>query len=265
RVVTFGGAAGLTAYACNEMIKVVSVFGMTWLQAVMVLFFTLTFGWIALSASGAIAGVLFGGVRRRASPDTPPARTALVMPLCNEDPWPAFGALQAMATTLIEQGVADSFEIFVLSDTRKPEIWVKETAAFHALREAVGERIPVWYRRRYSNAGRKAGNVQDFVARWGGRYEAMVVLDADSVMAPETLVALAREIAADPDLGILQTVPRLAGGTTLLARLQQFGGAVYGPIVARGIAAWQGDDGNFWGRNAIIRIRAFAAAAGLPV
>src|SRR5690606_5699375 len=125
--------------------------------------------------------------------------------------------------------------------------------------------MPVWYRRRHANTGRKAGNVQDFVCRWGARYEAMIVLDADSVMAPDTLLTLVREIAADPELGLLQTVPRLVGGEPLLARLQQFAAAVYGPIVARGIAAWQGDEGNYWGHNAIIRVSAFAEAAGLPV
>ncbi len=71
-------------------------------------------------------------------------------------------------------------------------------------------------------------------------------------------------MAADPKLGLLQTVPRLSGAETLFGRLQQFAGAVYGPVVARGIAAWQGDDGNYWGHNAIIRVRAFAGAAGLP-
>jgi membrane glycosyltransferase len=93
----------------------------------------------------------------------------------------------------------------------------------------------------------------------------MIVLDADSIIAPETLVTLVREMAADENLGLLQTSPRLVGGRTLFARLQQFAGRVYGPIVARGITAWQGDDGNYWGHNAIIRVRAFAAAAGLPV
>jgi membrane glycosyltransferase len=92
----------------------------------------------------------------------------------------------------------------------------------------------------------------------------MVVLDADSIISPDTLIALVREMGADPNLGLLQTVPRLAGGETLFARLQQFATAVYGPIVGRGISAWQGDDGNYWGHNAIVRIRAFAAAAGLP-
>ena len=93
----------------------------------------------------------------------------------------------------------------------------------------------------------------------------MIVLDADSILSADTLVTLVREMVADPKLGLLQTVPRLCGGHTLFARLQQFAGAVYGPIVARGIAAWQGDDGNYWGHNAIVRVRAFAAACGLPI
>ena len=67
----------------------------------------------------------------------------------------------------------------------------------------------------------------------GGRYDYMIVLDADSVLSVDTLLTLVREMAADPKLGLLQTVPRLCGGSTLFARLQQFAGAIYGPIVAR--------------------------------
>jgi membrane glycosyltransferase len=265
RMVTFGGALALTAYASREMIAVVSVGGVSILQWIMVALFTVTFGWIALAAATAVAGVLFGGVRRNARDETwTERRTALVMPVCNEDPAGSFAALQAMAEALIERDAAAGFEIFVVSDTSNPDIYVKETAAFHLLREALGERMRVWYRRRTENVGRKAGNLHDFVTRWGGRYDFMIVLDADSVLAPETLVILVREMVADPNLGLLQTVPRLCGGNTLFARLQQFAGAVYGPIVARGIAAWQGDDGNYWGHNAILRVRAFAAAAGLP-
>ena len=185
------------------------------------------------------------------------------MPVYNENPAGTFAALLAMAEALLERD-ATGFEIFVLSDTTRPEIYVKETAAYHVLREKLGDRMRVWYRRRSDNVGRKVGNLHDFVTRWGGRYDFMIVLDADSILAPDTLVTLVREMAADPNLGLLQTVPRLAGGRTLFARLQQFAGRVYGPIVARGIASWQGDDGNYWGHNAIIRVRAFAAAAGLP-
>src|SRR3546814_10682372 len=92
----------------------------------------------------------------------------------------------------------------------------------------------------------------------------MMVLDADSVMAPSTLVTLAAAMEADPRLGILQTVPVLAGRRGLYPRLLQFAGRIYGPVVARGLAAWQGDDGNYWGHNAIIRVKAFAEACGLP-
>src|SRR5690606_6045888 len=130
--------------------------------------------------------------------------------------------------------------------------------------EALGPALKVWYRRRRVNEGKKAGNVAEFVKRWGGRYDYMLVLDADSLLAPDTLRTLAREMDQDPNLGILQTLPRLCGGDTLFGRLQQFAGVVYGPVVARGITAWQGDDGNYWGHNALIRVRAFAEAAGLP-
>jgi membrane glycosyltransferase len=265
RLLTFGGALALTVYATLEMIAVVSVGIVSVLQWAMVALFAITFGWIALPASAAISGVLFGWVRRRAKADLKvEQRTALVMPVYNENPAGTFAGLLAMAESLIEQN-ATGFEIFVLSDTTRPELYVKETAAYHVLREKLGDRMRVWYRRRSDNVGRKVGNLHDFVTRWGGRYDFMVVLDADSILAPETLVTLVREMAADPNLGLLQTVPRLAGGRTLYARLQQFAGRVYGPIVARGIASWQGDDGNYWGHNAIVRVRAFAAAAGLPM
>ncbi len=265
RLVTFGGALALTVYATLEMIAVVSVGIVSILQWAMVALFAITFGWIALTAAAAVSGVLFGGVRRRAKRDLRvEQRTALVMPVYNENPAGTFAALLAMAEALLEEDAA-GFEIFVLSDTTRPEIYVKETAAYHALREKLGDRMRVWYRRRSDNVGRKVGNLQDFVTQWGGRYDFMIVLDADSILAPDTLVTLVREMAADPNLGLLQTVPRLAGGKTLFARLQQFAGRVYGPIVARGMASWQGDDGNYWGHNAIIRVRAFAAAAGLPV
>lgn len=264
RLVTFGGALALTIYATREMVAVVSVGGVSTLQWAMVVLFAATFGWISIAAAAAVSGVLFGGVRLRGQdgPD-PEHRTALVMPIYNENPASSFAALEAMAEGLLHHG-ATGFELFVLSDTNNPDIWVRETAAFHSLRETLGDRMQVWYRRRSDNAGRKVGNLHDFVTRWGGRYDYMIVLDADSILSAETLLVMVREMAADSGLGLLQTVPRLAGGKTLYARLQQFAGRVYGPIVARGIASWQGDDGNYWGHNAIVRVGAFASAAGLP-
>ena len=56
----------------------------------------------------------------------------------------------------------------------------------------------------------------------------------------------------------------MVNATTLFARLQQFAGRLYGPLIAAGIAWWHGSEGNYWGHNAIIRVRAFAQDAGLP-
>ena len=104
RLVTFGGALALTVYATLEMIAVVSVGIVSVLQWAMVALFAITFGWIALAAAAAISGVLFGGVRRRAKAELRvEQRTALVMPVYNENPAGTFAALLAMAEALLER------------------------------------------------------------------------------------------------------------------------------------------------------------------
>ena len=67
---------------------------------------------------------------------------------------------------------------------------------------------------------------------------------------------------AHPDVGLIQTLPVITGGTTLFARMQQFAGRVYGPLIAQGIAWWHGAEGNYWGHNAMIRTSAFADRPG---
>jgi membrane glycosyltransferase len=267
RLVAFGGGAAVTAYGTYEMIQVVSIGGVTVLEGIMSALFAVTFGWIALAATSALAGLLAPPARHARLPEQNgrlTTNTALAMPIYHEDPVRTTAALQAMAEGLADLGQAEGFEIVILSDSTGADAWVAETLAVDRLRSALRDVMPVWYRRRWANTGKKAGNVKDFVEQWGGRYDHFIVLDADSLMAPKSLVALAASMEVDPDLGILQTVPVLAGGRTLFARLQQFAGSIYGPIVSRGMAAWQGSDGNYWGHNAIIRTRAFAEACGLP-
>ena len=100
--------------------------------------------------------------------------------------------------------------------------------------------------------------------RWGGAYPHMVVLDADSLMTGHAIVTLAQRMEADPDSGIIQTLPLIINRNTLFARVQQFAARIYGPVIAAGLSAWMGRDGNYWGHNAIIRTAAFAAHCGLP-
>ena len=89
----------------------------------------------------------------------------------------------------------------------------------------------------------------------------MLVLDADSLMEADCIIELARRMEADDTLGILQTSPQLIGGATPLARVQQFASRVYGPVLTRGLRAWFGNAGNYWGHNAIIRTRGLRRAA----
>ncbi|MFT4888720.1 MAG: membrane glycosyltransferase [Pseudohongiellaceae bacterium] len=277
RLITFGGSISLTAVAGYYMHQVLplssvdSALGATNSQIIVVLLWLLlglfitTFGWVALTAMVAFAGVVAKPGQQLASSNAPlSGKTALLMPVYNEDPASACAALAAMAEELGQLGLDKHFEIFVISDSDRPEIWRAELVAVRYLRQHLAGLMPIWYRRREHNTARKAGNVRDFINRWGRRYDYMIVLDADSLIAGNTLATLVREMDADADLGILQTLPRLFGGETLFARLQQFSGVVYGPVFARGLSAWQGQDGNYWGHNAIIRVSAFAASAGLP-
>ena len=58
----------------------------------------------------------------------------------------------------------------------------------------LGEEARVFYRHRPKNTNRKAGNIADFVSRWGGHYEHMVVLDADMEKTPKDQVANVRPV-----------------------------------------------------------------------
>jgi membrane glycosyltransferase len=266
RAIVFGGTPLLTYAGYRQMLAVFDPERISSLQMVLLALVTVTVAWIGFAALAAVAGWVAGPWRRPAevAPGADGGRCALLMPLYDEDPGPSFAALQAMGEGLVGRGAGEHYEIFVVSDTRDPDVWVRETAALARLRAALGEGMRVWYRRREANHGRKAGNLRAFVEDWGGRYETMLVLDADSVMDPDTIITMSARMAAAPRLGILQSVPMLAGGRSLFGRLQQFAGRLYAPVIAAGTAAWQGEDGNYWGHNAMIRVRAFAEACGLP-
>jgi membrane glycosyltransferase len=254
---------GVTTYGVYQMLQVVRFASMTLLQGLMIFFFAVSLGWIAFAAGS----VLAGASKRRdpvPQPDAAASLTALVMPIYNEDPLRTTAALQAMAEALANIDAHRSFEIVILSDSTNADAWIRETLRVNQLRNSLLAIMPVWYRRRWQNIARKSGNIEDFVRRWGGRYQHMVVLDADSLIDAPTLRRLVQAMNADPDLGILQTAPQLIGATTFFGRLQQFAGCAYGPVITRGLSAWSGDSGNYWGHNAIIRMAAFAQHCGLP-
>lgn len=268
RLSIFATTGALTAYGTFEMYAVTAAGGVTLLQWLFLAAFSLTFAWIGFSACQAIGGFirlmyLDLSRKRRTARDHAPMRTAVLLPIYNEDPVPIAAGVRAMADGLAETS-PDDFAFFVLSDTTDPEAWVGEQAVFSSLIDVTSSGCPVFYRHRRDNRERKAGNIADWVTRWGGAYDAMIVLDADSLMAPDTMIEMRDRLSGDTGLGLIQTLPGIVGGNSLFARLQQFANRCYGPIFGNGLAAWHGNDGNFWGHNAIIRIAAFAACCRLP-
>jgi membrane glycosyltransferase len=269
RLLVIGSATLLSVVATYEMYLVLGGSVFTPLTAFMLALFLALFGWIALSFTSALAGfvsLLCGGGRRLISgePTRLSTRTALLMPTYNESPSRVTAGLQAIDESLHAAGLTDRFDIFILSDTTDPATWIAEEAAFLALRAQTDGADRIFYRRRTCNTARKSGNIADWVSRFGAAYPQFLILDADSVMTADALCQLVTALERHPDVGLIQTLPLIVGGTTLFARLQQFAGRMYGPLIAHGIAWWHGAEGNYWGHNALIRTRAFAEQGGLP-
>lgn len=296
-----------------------------WTRAAVIVLFVLTFGWIALyfwssilgfsqllkrarmpgitypadveAALDAEAGIAADDLRARQNPAAPKvremasfikAKTAVLMPIYNEEPAQVMARLLAIGEDLQQAGAGGRFDIFVLSDTTNPKIWVKEEkiwleakrilesgsfgAESRSDTEAAGRSggtagcagLHIYYRRRAQNTARKSGNIEDFCNRWGAEYDFMLVLDADSLMTAETIVKMARLMEANPHAGIIQASPQMVNSTSMFARMQQFAGKVAGPVVGAGLAYWQAGNSNYWGHNAIIRTRAFIDCCGLP-
>jgi membrane glycosyltransferase len=233
----------LTAAFAYELFQILAFAVMTPLQFLFLVLSTISFGWIALGTLSAALGFLplFAGEKPDAiSPPQADARlqsmTALLFPVYHEDAARIAGTIEAMAGDLNALGAAAYFEVFVLSDTRGDEGGASEARIYQSLRQRLGAIMPVYYRRRVVNTARKAGNIADWVERFGAAYDHFVILDGDSVMSGETLVTLAKTMDHEPRAGLIQTVPRLVGGETLLQRLQQFASNTYGPAVAAGLA-----------------------------
>jgi membrane glycosyltransferase len=272
RIVVFGSSIALTALASQQMYEVLQVGGLTILETMILVLFVAMFAWIALSFVSAVVGfcsLLIGrrrtlGINFAGELPQLSTRTALLLPTYNEDPNRVMARLQAVYESVRGTGRLAHFDSFILSDTTDPAVWVAEEAAFLRLR-ARGCTKQLYYRHRTNNIGRKAGNISDWVMGFGGAYDHIIVLDADSLMDGDMIVRLAGAMERHPRVGLIQTLPVLVNANTLFARLQQFAGRIYGPLIAHGIAWWHGADGNYWGHNAIIRIEAFAGQAGLPL
>lgn len=246
-------------------------YGSQWLEWGQIALFAILSTWVVTGFVTALMGfwvMLFGdahSVSARAVQGNPvdaSARTAIIMPICNEDVATVFAGLRATCESVADTGYAKVFDVFVLSDSNNPGIIAAERAAWEALRTTLAEhpeqpQIEVYYRLRARRTHRKAGNVADFCRRWGKDYRYMVVLDADSVMSGDCIVSLVKLMEAHPQAGIIQTASQAVGHATLHARAQQFGSRVTGRLFTLGMQFWQLGESHYWGHNAIIRVAPF--------
>lgn len=272
RVKVFGLMAVSTLLATFKWISVIPSDANFLTTFLMISLFMLTFAWIALFFWSSIFG-FFELLSRRKVPGIIwpessaelKSRTAILMPVYNEPPKFVFANLLAMADDLKQTGQAGYFDMFVLSDTTNPKIWIEEEKMWQEARALMPKEVNLYYRRRVKNTARKSGNIEDFCNKWGAAYEGMIVLDADSLMSGQTMLTMAQLLETNPEAGIIQAPPMTVKARTLFSRIQQFAGKVYGPIVSAGLAYWQVGDSNYWGHNAIIRVKAFIECCGLPV
>jgi membrane glycosyltransferase len=244
-------------------------------KALHLVLFALLFVLIALGAAQSIVGYWLrrkGGDPCRIANTLEPedlelpisARTAVVMPICNEEVSRVIEGVRAIYQSLHRTGRMPECDFFILSDSTDPNCWVAEEAAWLALTRELGAQGRIFYRKRRMGINKKSGNLADFCRRWGKLYRYMVVLDADSIMTGAAIVRLVQLMERNPRVGIIQGVPLLASGETVLARIQQFASRLYGPVSAAGLNYWQLSEANYWGHNAIIRLAPFIRHCSLP-
>jgi len=265
-----------TIISSNTMARLLPDRGSILLDTFLVAVFTTLFAWISVGFWTSIAGLVILLTKKDAyrvsracdgldlSIADRSARTAILIPIYNEEVKRVIAGLRTTYHSVRETGSLEWFDFFLLSDTTDPDVWVEEEEAWHrfCIEESAFGRV--FYRKRTSNTKRKSGNVADFCRRWGKSYRYMAVFDADSIMTGETLVRLVQIMEARPDIGILQTPPKAVNRETLIARVQQFANHVYGPLLAAGLHFWQLGDAQYCGHNALIRVEPFMKHCELP-
>ncbi|MBB1416510.1 glucans biosynthesis glucosyltransferase MdoH [Pseudoalteromonas sp. SG44-1] len=268
----------ISAYGMWIMFDILNSNGMTPLEYALLALFSITFTWIVTAfCSGCMGFILqlfridpLTLTRQKAIEIDQQAlsktRTAVVMPIYNEDTQRVIAGFEVSLRSLIKTGQFAHFDFYLLSDTQDKEIANNELKAWYALTERLGDFAKqTFYRRREDNKHRKVGNLTDFCERWGSKYEHMIVLDADSIMTGQCMLELTSSMINNPQAGLIQTIPIPVRQDTFFGRFLQFASVLYSPMLATGSAFWQTNHANYWGHNAVIRVKAFIDCCGLPV
>jgi membrane glycosyltransferase len=96
------------------------------------------------------------------------------------------------------------------------------------------------YRRRDHNTGRKPGNIADWVDRHGADYDHMLVLDADSRMAPSRIRTMIWQMERRPRSAFCRPVSRFCPAKTRFGRHQRVAARLLSPGFGRGLRRLDG-------------------------
>ena len=179
RFVFFSSIFGLTSMATWFVADLYWRGGLSGLEIVLLVLFVPLFAQVAVGFCTAIAGVYVinrGGDGSRISVSAPAggpyklASTAIVMPIFNEDVSRVFEGLRVVIKSVQKIEGFDNFDFFILSDSNQPNQWIREEVAWAELCKQVGGFGKIFYRKRRQAINKKAGNVADFLRRWGKNY-----------------------------------------------------------------------------------------------
>jgi membrane glycosyltransferase len=276
RALFMGASIFLTATGFVLLVRSYSGQQIFWPDYVVMGLFPLLFGQISVGFILALFG-FFDAVRggdplhvmrrpwREKEESVPLAATAIVIPVFNEEVQRVSQGIANMWRSLEKTGQLEHFDFYLCSDSNDADHWIEEECAWIHLCQKLNAFGKFFYRKRRHAINSKSGNVADFCRRWGKRYRYMIILDADSIMSGPAMVRLVRAMEANPEVGILQTQPRMVLGQSLFRRLLQFSGHISGKIFSQGCSMAQMSSGSYWGHNAIIRIAPFIEHCDLPL
>jgi membrane glycosyltransferase len=247
---------------CHTLLQVLQPGGWTVAKALMLGGTVGAAPWVGLC----LANGLIGFILRLTAPDIPRAptagpipRTALALTVRNEDLDSVLPQMRRLLDELDAAGVGGDIALWILSDTTQPAMAQQETAAVAAFRARDRDPERIGYRRRTSNDGFKAGNIMEFLDQHADGFELMLVLDADSQMSGRAVLRLVHAMQENASLGIVQHLAVGVPAASPFPRLFQFGMRAGMRSWATALAWWQGDEGCYWGHNAILRVAPFRA------
>ena len=196
-------------------------------------------------------------------------RTAVVMPLYNEEMERVYLGVRQTWLSIKAAGLDAHCDFYLLCDSTDPtkrdeeDAWYERLLAWFNGSEASSGRI--FLVRRTERKKYKAGNIANFLERHGGAYDFMLVLDADSVMLGSSVKRLIQNMQHRKQVAVLQTMIIPIRASTPFARIMQFGNAISLPLFGCGLFWFLGRDSVYWGHNAIIRIAPFMTYGNLPI